>query len=172
MRRDARWVFVVLALPIVLACGTLEIGIERTPTPVLTPELPSPTPTSEPIVLASPSATLASPTATVEATLPSPLSRERITFPPGGTTFSFTTNLTRGAPKAYVLTIYAQQQLIVNADGDVTIVVLDSQNKTIVPVSTRQGHWVGAIPYKGDCTIILRGEGTFNITINIPPLGG
>ena len=107
MRRDARWVLFVLALPIVLACGTLEIGIERTPTPILTLELPSPTPTSRQIVLASPSATLASPTATVEATLPAPSSRERITFPPGGTTFSFSTNLTRGMIKAYVLTIYA-----------------------------------------------------------------
>jgi hypothetical protein len=27
-------------------------------------------------------------------------------------------------------------------------------------------------PLKGDCTIILRGDGMINLTINAPPLGG
>lgn len=176
MKIDTRWVWIALALPIVLACGTLEVGIEQTPTPTSAPTvqviLPTLTPTL--IVLASPSATASLPTATPspQVTLPVPPSRERISFGAGSTVHTFSTTLARGVPKGYILTILAQQQLIVDADGDVTIVVVDAQNRTVIPVSTRQGHWVGAIPQKGDCTIILRGEGTFNITLNIPPLGG
>jgi len=168
LERNAVIVFVV---PLLLACGTFEIGIEQTPTPILKIEMDTPTLTPTLLVLVTPNPTLTS-TAIVAATATFvPPTRERITFASGSSNYTFSTSLTRGVPKMYVLTILAQQQLIVDADGDVTIVVLDSQNRTVIPVSARPGHWVGVIPQKGDFTILLNGEGTFNLTINIPPLG-
>jgi hypothetical protein len=172
--RDTCKVALVFILPILLACGTLEIGIERAPKPtaVASTDTAMPVRTSLPITLIAPYSTIAPPTATAADIITAPASRERITFAAGTSTTSFPVFFTRGVLKAYLLTILAQQQLFVDADGDVTIVVLDSQNRLIVPVTVRPGHWVGVNPLKGDCTIILRGDGMINLTINAPPLGG
>ena len=60
----------------------------------------------------------------------------------------------------------------ITANGDVTIVVFDRQNKPVVPTSAQLGQWAGVMPQTGDYTIVLQGNGAFDISIDIPPLGG
>jgi hypothetical protein len=166
-----RWLVLVFGVLLALACGTLQVGIERAVTPTRAFATREPSPTAQPssTVTRAPTAAL---TSVATATLVLPATRERITFAPGTTVYTLTVDLTPGAPKAYVLTILAQQHMDITANGDVTIVVLDRQNKPIVPTSAQPGQWGGVMPQTGDYTIVLQGNGAFDISISIPPLGG
>ena len=168
---NLRWFVWLFWVVLTLACGTLEVGIERATTPTRALATSEPSPTARPSSSAT-TALTAAPISAPTATLVPSATRERITFEPGSTVYTFTVTLTRGVPKPYVLTILAQQQMTVTASGDVTIVVLDPQNKAVVPASARQGQWVGAMPQTGDYTIVLQGDGAFSVSISIPPLGG
>ncbi len=166
-----RWLVSLFAVVLMMACGTLEVGIERAATPTRALA------TSEPVQTAQPSSTAttaptAAPTSVATATLVLPATRERITFGAGSTVYAFTVNLTRGTPQAYVLTILAQQHMDVTANGDVTIIVLDRQNKLVMPTSAQPGQWAGVMPQTGDYIIVLQGDGSFDVSISIPPLGG
>ena len=168
---NLRWLLFLFAVVLAMACGTLEVGIERAATPTRALATSEPAPTARPS-LAATTAPTAAPTSAPTATLVPSAARERITFEPGSTVYTFTVNLTRGVAKAYVLTILAQQQMTVTANGDATIVVLDPQNRPVVPVSARLGQWVGVMPQTGDYAIVLQGDGAFTVSINIPPPGG
>ena len=168
---NLRWFLFVCGVVLAMACGTLQVVVERaaTPTRALATAEPSPTVRPSSTVTRAPTTM---PTSAPTATLVLSATRERITFGAGSTVYTFAVNLASGAPKAYVLTVLAQQQMTITASGDVTIVVLDPQNKAVVPVSARQGQWVGAMPQTGDYTIVLQGDGAFDVSISIPPLGG
>ena len=168
---NLRWFVWLFWVVLTLACGTLEVGIERAATPTRALATSEPSPTARPSSTVTTAPTTA-PTSVATATAVLPASRERITFEPGSTVYTLTVNLTRGVAKAYVLTILAQQQMTVTANGDATIVVLDPQNRPVVPVSARLGQWVGVMPQTGDYAIVLQGDGAFTVSINIPPPGG
>jgi predicted permease len=166
-----RWFALLFAVILAMACGTLEVGIERAATPTRALATRASSPSAQPSSTTTRAPT-AAPTPVATATLILPATRERITFGAGSTDYAFAVNLTSGMPQAYVLTILAQQHMDVTANGAVTIIVLDRQNKPVVPTSLQPGQWAGVIPQTGDYTIVLQGAGVFNVSINIPPLGG
>lgn len=137
------------------ACGTLQVGIEP-PTPQAAP--PSPTATSS----------SASPATAVTLTVGPP---ERITFPVGSTTFTFTTRLNPGAAERYVLQILAMQKMTVTTSSNAAVQVFDAQSHLLAPASTGPNLWQGVIPETGDYIIVLQGNGLLTVSINIPPLG-
>lgn len=154
-------------------CGTLEVGIETTPMPtpsVQSAATPTLAGTSTPFI--TPTHLPATFTPTQATAAPSPTAAaERITFPVGGTTFDFTTRLAAGVEQRYILQILAQQRMSITTGSNVTIRVLDANNKIVPPTSSSPGLWQGTIPQTGDYTIVLVGQGFVTVTIEIPPLG-
>lgn len=168
---NLRWFALLFAVILALACGTLEVGIERAATPTRALATRAPSPSTQPSSTTTRAPTTA-PTPVATATPILPATRERITFGAGSTVYAFAVNLTSGVPHAYVLTILAQQHMDVTANGNVTITVFDRQNRPVAPTSVQPGQWAGMMPQTGDYTIVLQGDGVFDVSINIPPLGG
>lgn len=152
----------------VLACGTLEIGIEQS-------VAPAPSATMQAAALSAP--VFATPSATPTAasthapTLAAPTTPERILFGPGDTSYIFSVNLTSGVPKTYLLQIQARQQMTVTTTTNVTITVLAAQDKPVTPTTAQPGQWAGTVPASGQYRLVLLGEGPAMITVNIPPGG-
>jgi hypothetical protein len=165
--------FVMLASAIA-GCGTLEVGIESSPTP-------APTVRSTSTVTASATGTavltptpLASPTpARTESTPQATATSEpdRITFPVGGNTFTFNARLTRGEAQRFILRILAQQTMSITTGSNVTVTVLDARNDPLQPSASSPGQWQGTLPQTGDYIIVLLGQGLVTVTIEIPPPG-
>lgn len=162
-------VLYVVILCALVGCGTLEVGIERTPTPVQATETSATatrtaviTPTR---VVVSPIPTETVPPATV------PAAPERITFPVGGTSFTFTTKLVKGVPQRYILHVLAQQEMSITSSSNVTISVLDSQENPLPASTSSPGQWKATVPQTGDYIFELLGQGFVTVTINIPPPG-
>lgn len=104
--------------------------------------------------------------------LPVPVSLQRITFAPGGTSASFTATLVQNAPQGFVLRVMAAQHVIVSATGNPTLTVLDPDDNLLTPVTASPGNWEIAIPRTGDYTLVFQGAGSVSITVTIPPLPG
>lgn len=159
----------VMILCALAGCGTLEVGIERTPTPVQATET---RPTATHTTVITPTRVVASPipteTAPPETATASP---ERITFPVGGTTFTFTTKLIKGVPQRYILHVLAQQEMSITSSINVTITVLDSQGNPLEASTVSPGQWRGTVPQTGDYIFELLGQGLVTVTINIPAPG-
>lgn len=112
---------------------------------------------------------LAIPPLTAAETIP-PATTERVRFAVGATSATLEATLTRGAPIGYLLGIGAGQRLWVTATlGDVGFWVLDPDGKTLSPLSrtTRSGEY--AIPRTGDYTLVLDGDGSVQVVVEIPP---
>jgi hypothetical protein len=166
----------VVLVSALAGCGTLEVGIESTPTPA---------PTVQSTATATPTAT-ATGTAALTPTLPaSPIpSRtasapqstatsepDRITFPVGGNTFTFTARLTKGEAQRFILRILAQQTMSITTASTVTVTVFNARNNPLQPTASSPGQWQGTIPETGDYVIVLLGQGLVTVTIEIPPPG-
>lgn len=128
------------------------------------PPIPTTAPTAAPTAVPTP---IPSPT---PAVIPMPLSRERIQFDRGSASDSFVVNLPVGESKGYVLRIMAGQQMHITIPNPVRLLVLDTQNNAMATELVGDGHWVVNIPYTGDYTVVLYGEGQTYVTIYIPPL--
>jgi hypothetical protein len=169
MKNIRFFVFCVMPLCALVGCGTLEVGIESTPTPGQAAKSTA-TPTNSVVITAtrvsvSPTPTETTPLATV-TTAP-----ERITFPVGGTSFTFETKLVKGVPQRYVLHILAQQKMSITSSSNVTITVLDSRNNPLQASVSSPGQWQATVPQTGDYIVELLGQGLVTVTINIPPSG-
>jgi hypothetical protein len=169
MKNIERVVFFVALLCALAGCGTLEVGIESTATPL--PSAKS-TATATGTAVNTPTKVLVSPTQTESAPAATATSApERITFPVNGTTFAFTTKLTDGVAQRYILLILAQQKMSITTGSNVTVTVLDARNNPLQPSASSPGQWQGTIPQTGDYIIVLFGQGLVTVTINIPPPG-
>jgi hypothetical protein len=167
------WLLYVMILFALSGCGTLEVGIETSPTPAPTAQSTS-TPIATATPIAPPESTRTpvpvSPTATEPAPVPTETpAPDRITFPVGGNTFAFTARLVRGEPQRYVLRILAQQTMSITTGSNVTITVLTGDNNFLQPSVSSPGLWQGTLPQTGDYTIVLLGQGLVTVTIEIPP---
>ncbi len=98
---------------------------------------------------------------------------ERVRFAPGATVAQVETSLTPGVVKGLVLRLLAGQRMFLTAPlGDVSFHVLDPERKRLTPITprtTRSGAW--AIPRTGDYTIVLEGNGSVQLVIDVPPPG-
>jgi hypothetical protein len=164
-------VFVLCVVPLcaLVGCGTLQVGIESTPTPGQAAKSTA-TPTNSVVITAtrpsvSPTPTETTPLATVTA------APERITFPVGGTSFTFETKLVEGVPQRYVLHILAQQKMSITSSSNVTMTVLDAQDNPLPASASSPGQWQATVPQTGDYVVELLGQGLVAVTINIPPSG-
>jgi hypothetical protein len=166
-------VLCVLVLCTLSGCGTLEVGIETSPTPAPTAQNTA-TPTATATSTATPESTRipapASPTLTEPAPGPTATAApDRITFPVGGNAFTFTARLIKGEPQRYILRILAQQKMSITTGSNVTITVLTSDNSYLQPSVSSPGQWQGTLPETGDYIIVLVGQGLVTVTIDIPP---
>lgn len=174
MKRTGLLIFCVVFVSVLAGCGTLEVGIEGSPTPAPTVQstataaAATATPLSTVTRLpASPSPTLTEPAPGPTAT-PAP---DRITFPVGGNTFTFNARLTKGEAQRFILRILAQQKMTITTGSNVTVTVYDDANELLQPSASSPGQWQGTIPQTGDYVIVLLGQGFVTVTIEIPPPG-
>jgi len=103
----------------------------------------------------------------------SALTPQRIQFAPGTASYEFTTTLTPGIPRSYVLRILAGQVLYISvlSEKEVSVAVLGPEGAALPVTKTgRPGSWSVDIPRTGDYTLVLRGEGEAEVTVYIPPL--
>lgn len=96
---------------------------------------------------------------------------QQIRFAPGATGATVDTVLSENTAQGFVLGIGARQSLFVFASGNSSLTLLDPQGRLLTPVSVDPGGTVAyAIPFSGDYTIVLRGNGPVSLVIEIPPL--
>jgi hypothetical protein len=102
--------------------------------------------------------------------VPRPVTRTRITFPPGNASTTFDTTLVTGAPQGYVLRVLGGQELRVSATGNALVGVLDSRDIPLpVQRAGRPGLWTVQVPATSDYTVVVYGDGPSTVTIFVPP---
>ncbi len=105
---------------------------------------------------------------------PAPATCTRIRFAPGATAFDFTVDLARYKPRCYVVRALEGQQMIITAVGEFSrpFVAVFGPSGRFMVLSRPEGmvdHWMVDLPQTGDYTVVLTGEGTTWVTIEIPP---
>ncbi|MCL4264754.1 MAG: hypothetical protein KJ069_16140 [Anaerolineae bacterium] len=109
-------------------------------------------------------------TPTREFSIVFPSTREPVIFLPGAISHKLTSTLEPGSFKGYELYILANQQMIVHATGDITLVVWDSSKSQLTPTLQENARTEVFIPRNGYYTIAVYGNGEFSLEIIIPPL--
>ena len=105
------------------------------------------------------------------ASVPLPVTRTPINFPPGDASTTFTANLVAGDPKGYVLRVSAGQTMYVSALGNVNVGVLGPGDVALpVTIAGRPGLRIARIPTSGSYTVVIYGSGETTVTIYVPPL--
>ena len=104
------------------------------------------------------------------AALGTPASWERINFPRGSTTYTFSPQLTADFAKGYILRTLAGQSLFVTSSNLIRFAVLDPDNFELPAFPTSSGQLLFRLPKTGDYTLIIAGEGSATIAIDVPPL--
>ena len=105
------------------------------------------------------------------ASVPLPVTRTPINFPPGDASTTFTVNLVAGAPQGYVLRVSAGQTLYVSALGNANVGVLGPGDVALpVTMAGRPGLRIVSIPASGSYTVVIYGSGETTVTIYVPPL--
>jgi hypothetical protein len=90
--------------------------------------------------------------------VPRPVTRTRITFPPGNASTTFDTTLITSAPQGYVLRVLGGQELRVSATGNALVGVLDSRDIPLpVQRAGRPGLWAVRVPATSDYTVVMYG---------------
>ncbi len=169
-----------LLLAFTSACGTLEISVDRTPTP----DIPA---TSTIAALQVQNAELATkvaelnqitpiPTAipltdgtTVPSPEPSPATR--ITFLNGASVGVVSAPIAPGQTQNYVLDAFQSQPMFVyvaSGSNDVTVSITTEQGATILPAADKKNSWQGALPQTGDYYLAIHpGSFTENFTLTV-----
>jgi len=153
---------------LVLACGTLEVGIERTPTPQASPTpgptetVPAPSPAAT--VTALPTATSApasTPTPGPPSPTPEPEPR-RIRFTAGTTSAAVAGTLSPGGADRYVLRALVGQTLIVDvaAPQPVLLSVWGADGTVLKREMGGTSHWEGELPSTQDYLLELASAGS------------
>jgi hypothetical protein len=165
----------------ILACGTLEISVDRTPTP----DAPG---TSTAAALQVQNSELATKVAELNqvslnpTALPLPAGSEapsqepaapatRITFLNGASVGVVSAPIAPGQTQSYVLDAFQSQPMFVylaSASGDVTVSISTEKGATILPASDKRNAWQGALPQTGDYYLtIYPGKATENYTLTV-----
>jgi hypothetical protein len=169
-----------------LACGTLEISMDRTPTPdaALTGTLGAlqaqnselatriaainqPTGTSTPVPPTLP----ASPSATPAV---SPPAATRITFLNGATVGVVSAPIQAGQSQNYVLQALRAQPMFVyvgSPNNDVTVSIKMQDGTTLLSAAAYQTSWQGSVPQTEDYYLTIHGGATtenFSLTVTVP----
>ena len=176
--------------PLLAACGTLEVGIERTPTsqasptpgptetvpaPIPTSTVAAPTPTST--VTALPTA-MPSPTSTPTPQPPTPTPEpepRRIRFAAGAMDAMMIGTLPPGGAERYVLRALAGQTLVVDitAPHPVLLSVWGADGTVLKREVGGTSHWEGELPSTQDYLLELASTGPgidYRMAITIPGL--
>jgi len=176
--------------PLLAACGTLEVGIARTPTPQASPTpgptetVPAPTPTSTVPAPTSTSTATALPTATPSpASTPTPQpptptpepEHRRIRFAAGATDAMMIGTLPPGGAERYVLRALAGQALIldVTAPHPVLLSVWGADGAVLKRAVGGTSHWEGELPSTQDYFLELASAGPgidYRMAVTIPGL--
>ncbi len=169
-----------------LACGTLEISMDRTPTPdaavtgtlgalqAQNSELATriaainqPTGTSTPVPPTLP----ASPSATPAVSLPA---ATRITFLNGATVGVVSAPIQAGQSQNYVLQALRAQPMFVyvgSPNNDVTVSIKMQDGTTLLGAAAYQTSWQGSVPQTEDYYLTIHGGATtenFSLTVTVP----
>lgn len=106
---------------------------------------------------------------TPSSPVPEPLSQKRIQLNPGDNTATITTDLIEGTAQGYILSISAGQNLTIKSNSMLNVAVLDPQSDPLTLESPRPGVWIGSILEAGDYLIVVLGQGSASISIEISP---
>jgi photosystem II stability/assembly factor-like uncharacterized protein len=107
--------------------------------------------------------------------IPLPPTRQPINFPPGSTSYTWTTNLIPGVPQAYALRAQraqAGQQMTITASGQVSVQLYDPQDNPLTGVLSQPGPWEANLPQTGTYSLALLGVGPVTLGVYISPLSG
>ena len=169
-----------------LACGTLEISMDRTPTPdaALTGTLGAlQAQNSE---LATKIAAIGQPTeisTPVPPTLPASSSPTPGVLPPAATRITFLTGATVGVVSApiqagqsqnYVLQALRAQPMFVyvgSPNNDVTVSIKMQDGTTLLSAAAYQTSWQGSVPQTADYYLTIHGGAiteNFSLTVTVP----
>jgi uncharacterized protein YraI len=100
-----------------------------------------------------------------------PENRQRISFPSGSTITTLSANLSTQNPRAYELRALANQRMYIDTDrSGIELVVLDPNGNLLSPIAATSTGWEFRLPQTGDYIIIVQGQGSTRITVEIPPL--
>ncbi len=173
-----------LSLLLLSACGTLEVSVDRTPTP----DAPA---TGTMAALQVQNAELATRVAelnqvSLNATaiptdsgteVPSPTAppaATRITFLNGASVGVVSAPIAPGQTQNYVLDAFQSQPMFVyvaSASNDVTVSITTENGATILPAADKKNSWQGALPQSGDYYLTIHPGSiieNFTLTVTVP----
>lgn len=102
--------------------------------------------------------------------VPPPATLTRISFAPGTSAYTLTTDLQPGVSQGYVLWVAAGQMMYITKTGYASVQVLDPREIELVGPSTPAGPWGVQMTMTGDFMLVLSGQGVVTLSIYIPPL--
>jgi hypothetical protein len=102
------------------------------------------------------------------ASISPPTSITPIYFPPGTSSYTFTTNLAPGVSQGYVFWVAAQQALFITKGGDASVEVLDPLGNVLATPTSQPGPWRAVATRNGNYTVVLYGQGPVTVSIYIP----
>jgi hypothetical protein len=171
----------------VLACGTLEISVDRTPTPDVystgtlgalqaqNADLATKIAALNSTVSAVTNTPLPQPTrTTVPPTLPALPAATRITFLNGATVGVVNAPIQAAQSQSYVLKALKAQPMFVfvgSANNDVTVSIKTQDGTNILSEAARQTSWQGSLPQTGDYFLTIHGGAStenFSLTVTVP----
>ncbi len=171
----------VVLLLTMLACGTLQVTVDRTPTP----DIPA---TSTVAALQVQNAELATKVALLNQVPANPVAdipsgetqvpttataqaATRITFLNGASVGVVSAPIAPGQSQNYVLDAFQSQPMFVyvaSASGDVTVSIATESGATILSADEHKNAWQGALPQTGDYYLTIHpGSSTENFTLTV-----
>lgn len=171
----------------VLGCGTLEISVDRTPTPDVystgtlgalqaqNADLATKIAALNSTVSAVTNTPLPQPTSTtMPPTLPAVTAATRITFLNGATVGVVNAPIQAAQSQSYVLKALKAQPMFVfvgSIHNDVTVSIKMQDGTNILSESAHQNSWQGSLPQTGDYFLTIHGGGStenFSLTVTVP----
>jgi hypothetical protein len=169
-----------------LACGTLEISVERTPTPDVVAtgtvgalqaqnaELSTRIATLNPPVGISTPTPLVQPASPTVAPTESAPAATRITFLDGATVGVVSAPIHAGQSQSYVLHALQAQPMfayVASFNGEVTLSIKRQDGTTILSAAAQQTSWQGTLPQTEDYYLTVHGGAStenFSLTVTVP----
>jgi eukaryotic-like serine/threonine-protein kinase len=138
-------------------------------------------PTALPTATQSPTSTLVatavllpSPTSPAspvpDKNVPRPVNPKRIAFNPGETKATEETTVTEDAPMGYILWVQKGQTMILTVTGRVSVGLLDPSGNEVKLAVEQPGVYRANVEKNGNYIIVIYGNGTATVTVEIPPL--
>ncbi len=185
MKKPTAVIILSLSLFFVLACGTLQVSLETTPTPDVGA-------TSTVGALQTQNAELATRIAAVPAPVfptlapataidrteatstAAPPPATRITFLSGATVGVVSAPIAPGQVQTYIVDVFQQQPMYVylaSTNGDVTVSIVADNGTTVLAADAKQNAWQGLLQQTGDYYLTIHAGvavENFTLTVTIP----